>query len=97
MKELKGRSTIRRNGSATGATGTTARVIKRWGFDPQPNTTLARLEDTYLTGLDAFDDVLARNRGDLKRTIQAIIAAAKSNRAKPFDAVRNLASAPRSN
>ena len=51
----------------------------------------------YLTGLDAFDDVLARNRGDLRRTIQAIIAVAKSNRAKPFDAVRNLAGVPRTN
>ena len=51
----------------------------------------------YLTGLDAFDAVLARHRGNLRRTIQAIIAAAKSNRAKPFDAVRNLASSPRPN
>jgi len=46
----------------------------------------------YLTGLDAFDAVLARNGGNLRRTIQEIIGAAKSNKAKPFDAVRNLAS-----
>ena len=29
----------------------------------------------YLTDLDAFDAVLAKNGGDLRRTIQAIIAA----------------------
>lgn len=46
----------------------------------------------YLTGLDAFDAVLARNGGNLRRTIQEIIGTAKSNKAKPFDAVRNLAS-----
>jgi hypothetical protein len=62
MKELKGRSTIRRNGSATGVTGTTARVIKRWGFDPQPNTTLARLQDAYLAGLNCVDQAEMREQ-----------------------------------
>ncbi len=47
----------------------------------------------YLTELDAFDAVLARNGGDLRRTIQAIIAAAKDGREKPFDAVKRLAKA----
>jgi predicted aminopeptidase len=46
----------------------------------------------YLTDLDAFDAVLARNRGNLAVTIKAIIGAAKSNKAKPFDAVRRLVS-----
>ena len=46
----------------------------------------------YLTDLDAFDGVLARNGGDLRRTVQEIIAAAKADDAhKPFDAVRRLA------
>ena len=49
----------------------------------------------YLTDLDAFDAVLARNRGDLARTITAIIAAAKSNKGDPFAAVRKLAAVPR--
>jgi predicted aminopeptidase len=49
----------------------------------------------YLTGLDSFDAVLARNGGDLRRTIQAIIEAAKSDKAKPFDAVRKLANGTR--
>jgi predicted aminopeptidase len=48
----------------------------------------------YLTDLDAFDAVLAKNGGDLRRTVQAIIAAAKSDRDKPFDAVKKVASAP---
>ena len=45
----------------------------------------------YLTDLDAFDAVLAQNRGNLAGTITAIIAAAKSDKAKPFDAVKRLA------
>ena len=44
----------------------------------------------YLTDLDAFDAVLTKNGGDLRRTIQDIIAAAKSDRDKPFDAVKRL-------
>jgi hypothetical protein len=45
----------------------------------------------YLTDLDAFDAVLARHGGDLRSTIEAIVKAAKSDRKKPFDAVRALA------
>ena len=45
----------------------------------------------YLTDLEAFDAVLGRNRGNLRLAVAAIIAAAKSNRAMPFDAVRRLA------
>ncbi|MEO7182150.1 MAG: aminopeptidase [Gemmatimonadaceae bacterium] len=45
----------------------------------------------YLTELDAFDAVLTRHDGDLRRTIAAIIGAAKSDRKHPFDAVRKLA------
>ncbi|MDB4891505.1 MAG: aminopeptidase [Gemmatimonadetes bacterium] len=48
----------------------------------------------YLTDLDAFDAVLTKNGGDLRRTIQVIIAAAKSDRDKPFDAVKRVLSAP---
>jgi len=46
----------------------------------------------YLTDLDAFDAVLARNGGDLRVTIRQIIAAAKGNRDKPFEAVDRLGS-----
>jgi predicted aminopeptidase len=45
----------------------------------------------YLTDLDAFDDVLARNHGDLRRSVKEIIIAAKSDREHPFDAVKRLA------
>jgi predicted aminopeptidase len=44
----------------------------------------------YLTDLDAFDAVLAKERGDLRRAVQAIIAAAKSDRKHPFEAVKRL-------
>ncbi len=45
----------------------------------------------YLTDLDAFDAVLAHNGGDLRRAVLGIIAAAKSDRDKPFDALNRLA------
>jgi predicted aminopeptidase len=49
----------------------------------------------YLTDLDAFDAVLAKNGGDLRRTIAKIIAAAKQDQAKkPFEVVRRLAGLP---
>jgi predicted aminopeptidase len=44
----------------------------------------------YLTDLDAFDAVLARDGGDLRRTVADVIAAAKSDRKHPFDAVKKL-------
>ena len=48
----------------------------------------------YLTDLDAFDAVLTNYRGDLRRAIMAIIAAAKENKGDPFAAVRGLALTP---
>jgi predicted aminopeptidase len=48
----------------------------------------------YLTDLDAFDAVLAREGGDLRRAVATIIRAAKGNRKNPFDAVKALAAAP---
>ena len=51
----------------------------------------------YLTDLDSFDAVLARQGGDLRAAIRTIVDAAKADRKHPFDAVRALArdSAPR--
>ena len=46
----------------------------------------------YLTDLDAFDAVLDQNGGDLRRAIQAVIAAAKSDKKKPFDALNRAVS-----
>ncbi len=46
----------------------------------------------YLTDLDAFDAVLTNHRGNLRRTIEAIIEAAKTNKGDPFAAVRDLGS-----
>jgi hypothetical protein len=60
MQPLRGRHTIRKNGSITGATGQTSRLIKRWGFDPKPNTLLAQLEQAYWVGLDSVDSLDAR-------------------------------------
>ncbi len=46
----------------------------------------------YLTDLDAFDAVLTRNRGDLRRTVAEIIAAAKADdEKKPFEVVKGMA------
>ena len=60
MQTLKGRNTIRKNGSVTGVTGQTSRMIKRWRFNPEPNTLLARLEAAYMSGLDAVDRIEVR-------------------------------------
>jgi hypothetical protein len=49
----------------------------------------------YLTDLDAFDAVLAKNGGNLRVTIEQIIEAAKSDRKKPFEAVKRLAAPAR--
>jgi hypothetical protein len=64
MQTLKGRNTIRKNGSATGATGHTSRIIKRWRFNPESNTQLARLEAAYMSALDAVDQIEARTRSN---------------------------------
>ena len=48
----------------------------------------------YLTDLESFDAVLTNYRGDLRRAVQAIIAAAKENKKDPFAAVRGLALSP---
>ena len=44
----------------------------------------------YLTDLDAFDAVLAREGGDLRRAVETIIRVAKSDRKDPFDAVKAI-------
>jgi predicted aminopeptidase len=49
----------------------------------------------YLTDLDAFDAVLVKSGGDLRRSVKDIIAAAKADEErKPFDAVKRLAGLP---
>jgi hypothetical protein len=60
----KGRPTIRTGGSLTGNHGPVSRPIKLWRFNPKPNTTLARLEAAYMSGLDAVDRVEARARSN---------------------------------
>jgi hypothetical protein len=55
MQTLRGRIFIRKNGSLTGASGQTSRMVKRWRFSPEPNTLLARLEAAYFAGLESVD------------------------------------------
>ena len=62
------------------------RAIERVRFD----NAILMSRRVYLTDLDVFDVVLAHNHGNLRAAIQAIIAAARSDRAKPFDAVKRL-------
>jgi predicted aminopeptidase len=45
----------------------------------------------YLTGLDDFDAVLVHDGGDLRKTVQDIIAAAKHDTKEPFHALSRLA------
>jgi hypothetical protein len=62
LKIPKGRQTIRKGGSLTGTHGPVSRPIKLWSFSPKPNTTLARLETAYMSGLDAVDRMEAHTR-----------------------------------
>lgn len=66
------------------------RALERTRFD----NAMLMSRRVYLTDLDAFDAVLARNSGDLRRTIRDIITAAKSDKDNPFDAVKRLTPAP---
>ena len=58
----KGRQTIRKGGSLTGANGPMSRPMKLWAFESKPNTTLAKLEAAYLAGVEAVDRVEERAR-----------------------------------
>ena len=81
-----------------------ARVTLRQDLGPQLKTISIRALEhvrldnavlmsrrVYLTDLDVFDAVLDEHHGDLRGTIQAIIAAARAGRGAPFDALRTLA------
>ena len=58
----KGRPTIRKGGSLTGLHGPKSRPIKLWPFGPKPNTTIERLEQAYMTGLGAVDQIEEHTR-----------------------------------
>jgi predicted aminopeptidase len=62
------------------------RVVERVRLD----NAVLMARRVYLTDLDAFDAVLAREGGDLRRAVATIIRAAKSDRKHPFDAVKAL-------
>ena len=64
LKIPKGRQTIRKGGSLTGNHGPVSRPVKLWTFNSKPNTTLARLETAYMSGLDAVDRIEARTRSN---------------------------------
>jgi predicted aminopeptidase len=63
------------------------RAVERVRFD---NAVLMSRR-IYLTELDAFDAVLARNGGDLRKTIAQIIEAVKREKGRPFEVLRRLA------
>src|SRR5262245_5544687 len=62
LKIPKGRATIRKSGSLTGLHGQKSRAIRLWPFEAKPDTTLARLETAYMTGLDAVDRIEEHTR-----------------------------------
>jgi hypothetical protein len=62
---IKGRQTIRRGGSLTGMHGPVSRPIRLWTFDAASNTTLARLEQAYLSGLEAVDRIEEHTRSNV--------------------------------
>jgi hypothetical protein len=58
------RNTIRKNGSVTGATGQTSRMIKRWNYNNSKSALVARLEAAYWAGLESVDLVEERSRSN---------------------------------
>ena len=62
LKIPKGRTTIRKSGSLTGLHGQRSRAIRLWPFDAKPNTTFARLETAYMSGLNAVDQIEEHTR-----------------------------------
>ena len=59
---MKGRSTIRHGGTITGIGGKQSKSIPVWTFEAKPDTTIARLERAYLTGIESVDRTEARNK-----------------------------------
>ena len=66
------------------------RGLERMRFD----NAILMSRRVYLTDLEAFDAVLAKNGGDLRKTVAQIIEAAKADKKQPFDAVKRLAGLP---
>jgi hypothetical protein len=64
MQTLKGRNTIRKNGSVTGATGQTSRMIKRLNSNTSKSALVAQLEAAYWVGLQSVDLVEERSRAN---------------------------------
>jgi hypothetical protein len=48
----------------------------------------------YLTHLELFDEVFARERDDLPRAVQRLIALARSRPADPYGAIRDWLGQP---
>jgi hypothetical protein len=64
MTTPKGRNTIRKNGSVTGATGQTSRMIKRWNYNNPKSALVARLEAAYWAGIESVDLVEERSQSN---------------------------------
>jgi hypothetical protein len=62
----KGRMTIRSGTSSDKRNGRDNRRIRAWDFNPNPGTTLAKLESAFLGALTAVDSVIARREDATK-------------------------------
>jgi hypothetical protein len=56
----KGRMTIRSGASSDKRNGRDNRRIRAWDFNPEPGSTIAKLETAFLGALTAVDAVIAR-------------------------------------
>ena len=70
--------------------GPTLLVTDELGYLPLPTGAAAALFQVISQRHLKSSTVLTTNRGDLRKAIKAIIAAAKSNKDHPFHAVRML-------
>jgi hypothetical protein len=62
----KGRMTIRSGASSDKRNGRDNRRIRAWDFNPEPGSTIAKLETAFLGALTAVDAVIARRDEAMK-------------------------------
>jgi len=78
---------------ALGPAGMSPDSVERWAARVRLNNAIVLARRVYLTDLELFDMVHAREGGDVVRTTRRVIALAKDER-RPFDALRRWLGVP---
>jgi hypothetical protein len=78
---------------ALGPPGLAPDSVERWAARVRLNNAIVMARRVYLTDLELFDMVHAREGGDVVRSTRRVIALAKGER-RPFDALRRWLGIP---